>query len=84
MHGGLRGRDFTKLVNSSINQTLGRTIITSFTTIIVCFFLWILGSEAIKDFALALLFGITVGTYSTIYIASPILLYWHSKRPIIK
>jgi preprotein translocase subunit SecF len=84
MHGGLRGRDFTKLVNSSINQTLGRTIITSLTTIIVCFFLWILGSEAIKDFALALLIGITVGTYSTIYIASPILLYWHSKRPIIK
>jgi preprotein translocase subunit SecF len=84
MHGGLRGRDFTKLVNNSINQTLGRTIITSFTTIIVCFFMWILGSEAIKDFALALLFGITVGTYSTIYIASPILLYWHSKRPIIK
>lgn len=84
LHGGLRGKDFTKLVNGSINQTLGRTIITSLTTIFVCFFLWILGSESIKDFALALLVGITVGTYSTIYIASPILLYWHSKRPIAK
>ncbi len=84
LHGGLRGKDFSKLVNSSINQTLGRTIITSLTTIIVVFCLWILGSEAIKDFALALLVGITVGTYSTIYIASPILLYWHSKKPIIK
>lgn len=84
LHGGLRGRDFPKLVNSSINQTLGRTVITSFTTIIVCFFLWVLGSESIQDFALALLFGITVGTYSTIFIASPILLYWHKKRPILK
>jgi preprotein translocase subunit SecF len=84
MHGGLRGRDFTALVNKSINQTLGRTIITSLTTIVVVLALYILGSEAIKDFALALFVGITVGTYSTIYIASPILLYWHSKKPIIK
>jgi preprotein translocase subunit SecF len=84
MHGGLRGKDFSTLVNKSINQTLGRTIITSITTIVVVLSLFILGSEAIKDFALALLVGMTVGTYSTIYIASPILLYWHSKKPILK
>ncbi|MBN1600917.1 MAG: protein translocase subunit SecF [Chitinispirillaceae bacterium] len=84
MRGGLRGKDFPTLVNKSINQTLGRTIITSITTVVVVLALFILGSEAIKDFALALLVGISVGTYSTVYIASPVLLYWHSKKPIIK
>ncbi|NLD99203.1 MAG: protein translocase subunit SecF [Fibrobacter sp.] len=84
MRGGLKGKTFEQLVNGSINQTLSRTIITSLTTLFVVIALWVLGSEAIKDFALALLIGISVGTYSTIFIASPILLYWHSKKPLIK
>lgn len=84
MRGGLRGKDFSQLVNGSINQTLSRTIITSFTTLFVVASLYILGSEAIKDFALALLVGVTVGTYSTVFIASPVLLWWHSKRPILR
>ena len=83
MHGGLRGKDFSKVVNDSINQTLSRTVITSLTTLFVVACLYILGSEAIKDFALALLVGITIGTYSTVFIASPVLLWWHGKRPIV-
>jgi preprotein translocase subunit SecF len=46
--------------------------------------LYFIGSEAIKDFALAMLVGVIAGTYSTIYIASPILIFWHNKKPITK
>lgn len=84
MRGGLKGKKFVDLVNGSINQTLSRTIITSLTTLFVSFSLFIFGSDAIKDFALALTVGIAVGTYSTIFIASPILVAWHAKRPITK
>ena len=84
MRGGLRGKNFNDMVNTSINQTLSRTIITSFTTLIVVAVLYILGSDAIKDFALALLIGVAVGTYSTIYIASPVLLAWHKKKAIVR
>jgi len=62
------------VVNSSINQTLNRTILTSSTTLLVVFCLFIFGGEVIHDFSFALLVGIMVGTYSSIYIASPILL----------
>lgn len=63
-----------KVINISINQTLSRTIITSGTTLIVVLCLVFLGGAVIHDFALALLIGIIVGTYSSIFIASPILL----------
>jgi preprotein translocase subunit SecF len=46
--------------------------------------LYFLGSEAIKDFALAMLVGVITGTYSTIYIASSILVWWHNKKPVTK
>jgi preprotein translocase subunit SecF len=62
------------VVNGSINQTLSRTILTSSTTLIVVLCLFLLGGEVIHDFSFALLVGIFVGTYSSIYIASPILL----------
>lgn len=62
------------VVNGSINQTLSRTILTSSTTLIVVLCLFLLGGEVIHDFSFALLVGILVGTYSSIYIASPILL----------
>ena len=84
LKGGLRSRKFEDIINGSINQTLSRTIITSATTLIVVLFLFILGSEAIKDFALALLIGIGVGTYSSVYIASPVLIWWQKRWPLVK
>lgn len=59
-----------EIINTSLNQTLGRTLITSLTTLLVLFSLFILGGELIKNFALALIFGVIVGTYSSIYIAT--------------
>jgi len=61
-----------EIVNHSINQTLSRTIITSGTTLLVLLALYFLGGEAISGFSLALIIGIVVGTYSTIYIATAI------------
>jgi SecD/SecF fusion protein len=62
----------TKVFNDSINQTLGRTLITSFTTLIVVIVLLFFGGEVLRGFAFALFVGITVGTFSSIYIATPI------------
>lgn len=62
--------DIYKTINISLNQTLGRTLVTSFTTLLVLFSLYFLGGELIKNFALALIFGVIVGTYSSIYIAA--------------
>lgn len=61
-----------KVFNDSINQTLGRTLITSFTTLIVVLVLLFFGGEVLRGFAFALFVGITVGTFSSIYIATPI------------
>ena len=74
----VRGKnpDLTQeMINTSINQTLGRTLLTSFTTLIVVLLLYILGGQAIRGFAFALLVGVMVGTYSSIFIASPALLW---------
>tara|TARA_Y100001970_G_scaffold238878_1_gene300401 strand:+ start:4319 stop:5236 length:918 start_codon:yes stop_codon:yes gene_type:complete len=62
--------DIYKTINISLNQTLGRTLVTSFTTLLVLFSLYFLGGELIKNFAIALIFGVIVGTYSSIYIAA--------------
>ena len=59
-----------EIINSSLNQTLGRTLITSLTTLLVLLSLYLLGGELIKNFALALIFGVIIGTYSSIYIAA--------------
>ena len=67
-------KSFSVLVNKSINQTLSRTLLTSGTTFFVVLALFILGGGVIHDFALALLVGVFVGTYSSIFVASPILL----------
>ncbi len=61
-----------KVFNDSINQTLGRTLITSFTTLIVVIILLLFGGEVLRGFSFALFVGIVVGTYSSIYIATPI------------
>lgn len=67
-------------INKSINETLSRTILTSGTTLIVVIALFALGGGIIHDFAFALLIGIVVGTYSSIFVASPILLAWQKKQ----
>lgn len=67
----------TKIVNVSINQTLRRTILTSFSTALTVTAMLVLGGEALRDFSLALLVGIVVGTYSSIYIASPIMMFFY-------
>ena len=68
-----------KEANLSLNQTLSRTIITSLTTLMVVTILFFVGGEAIKYFAFALIIGVIVGTYSSMFIASPFLLYFKSK-----
>ncbi|WP_207263489.1 protein translocase subunit SecF [Desulfovibrio sp. Huiquan2017] len=64
---------FGSIINLSVNQTLSRTIMTSATTLLVVLCLFVMGGSVIHDFALALLIGITVGTYSSIFVASPVL-----------
>ncbi|MDX9965069.1 protein translocase subunit SecF [Desulfobacter postgatei] len=68
------------LFNRSINETLSRTILTSFTTLIVLVALFMLGGEIIHNFAFAMIIGIAVGTYSSIFIATPIVFMAHRKR----
>ena len=70
----LRGLTPTEVINRSITETLGRTLVTSLTTVLVLISLAIFGGDMIFGFAVALLVGITVGTYSSIYMASNILL----------
>jgi len=68
------------IVNRSINETLSRTLLTSMTTLVVLISLFVLGGGIIHDFAFALIVGIVVGTYSSIFVASPILLAWQGKN----
>ena len=75
----LRRETFENLINTSINQTLSRTIITSFTTLLVVFILFIMGGEVIHNFAFALIIGVLIGTYSSIYVASPVIIEWHNR-----
>lgn len=63
------------LINMSVNQTLGRTLATSVTTLLSLIALWLFGGDVIRDFVNAMIFGILVGTYSSIYVASSLLLY---------
>jgi len=67
---------YQKILNMSINETLSRTLITSMSTLIVVLALYVYGGEVIKNFAFALIIGVLVGTYSSIYVASPMLLVW--------
>jgi preprotein translocase subunit SecF len=72
------------VINRSINEVLSRTIITSFTTFLAALALFVFGGDVIHDFAFAILAGIIVGTYSSIYVASPVLLLWKKNRPFAK
>lgn len=77
-----KGQTLEYIINRSINETLSRTILTSFTTLSVLACLFFLGGDIIHDFAFALIVGIIVGTYSSIYIASPILLMFEGKQSL--
>ncbi len=76
-----RRESYEVVFNRSINETLSRTILTSLTTMLVVLALFFLGGEVIHDFAFALLVGIVVGTYSSIFVASPILVFWQRLMP---
>ena len=71
-----RSEDLGTIINQSINETLSRTIITSLTVFLVTLALFFWGGEVIHDFAFAMLFGVAIGTYSSIAVASPIVYEW--------
>jgi SecD/SecF fusion protein len=77
--GGRRGT-IEEIMNSSINQTLSRTILTSTVTLIPILCLFFFGGAVLRDFSLAIIIGVAVGTYSSIFIASPIVLWWTRAR----
>ncbi len=74
-----KGKTFAETVNHGINETLSRTIVTSVTTFVAVLMLFIFGTGDIRNFALTLLIGIVVGTYSSVFVASPILIDWHAR-----
>ena len=79
-YGKYKKKGFGEVVNRSINETLSRTILTSGTTLLVVLALFIFGGGVIHNFAFAMLVGILVGTYSSIFVASPVLIFWDDYR----
>jgi preprotein translocase SecF subunit len=73
----IKNKSFTEICNISVNETLARTIITNLTVFITVVMLLVFGGGAINDFALALFIGMIAGTYSTVFIATPVVLGWH-------
>ena len=84
MHKARRGASFLELVNQSINQTLSRTILTAGPTLLACLALYFLGGEVLNGIAFALFVGIIVGTYSSIFVASALLVMWEQRRGVPK
>lgn len=80
----LKGKPYKEIANISINQTLGRTLLTSVTTLLTVGMLLIFGGGAIRDFALALFIGVIVGTYSSVFVATPVMLLWHTGEKTAK
>ena len=75
-----RKESYRDVINRSINECLSRTMLTSLTTFFVALTLYLVGGPVIHDFAFALTFGVLVGTYSSMFIASPILVWWYERR----
>ncbi|MDG1859256.1 MAG: protein translocase subunit SecF, partial [Emcibacteraceae bacterium] len=75
-----RKKEIPDLVNVSLNETLARTIMTSLTTLLALGALFYFGGEAIHGFTAAMIWGVFVGTYSSIFIASPVLLWFELRR----
>jgi len=80
----MRKSTLMEVIDSSINHTLSRTTLTSFTTLLVVLALFFLGGEVINDFAFVMIVGIIFGTYSSIFVAAPLVIDWPSKRAIAK
>ncbi len=81
--GLMKGKaSYREIANLSINQTLARTLLTSLTTLLTVTMLLLFGGGAINDFALALFIGIFVGTYSSIFVATPVVLLWHKEKKV--
>jgi preprotein translocase subunit SecF len=76
----IRNKSLSDIINDSINQTLGRTILTTFVTMLSVFALYFVGGEVLNTFALVLMLGFFFGTYSTVYIVSPLFLMWHGNK----
>ena len=74
----MRREDLEPLINKSVNQTLSRTVLTSGLTLLTALALFLFGGQVLNGFAFALVCGIIVGTYSSVFIASPILIFWHN------
>lgn len=72
--------DVETVINSSINEVLSRTIITSLTVLLTSIALFFFGGEVLHDFSLAMIMGVIIGTYSSIFVASPVVLLWGGKR----
>jgi len=75
-----RGENFDNLVNRSLNETIWRSLSTGTCTLLVLFFIFFLGGETLKYFALTLIIGIIIGTYSSLFLASPLLVNWRGKK----
>lgn len=78
----LRLKSFSEIINTSINETLSRTILTSGTVLLVSIVLFFLGGSVLHDFAFAMIVGVVAGTYSSIYIAAPVVLLWSKRKPV--
>ncbi len=76
----LRREPYREILNRSINETLSRTLMTSITTLLVVVCLYTLGGQVIRDFSFALLVGVLVGTYSSIFVAAPVVAAWHDRQ----
>jgi preprotein translocase subunit SecF len=74
----MRREELEPLINKSVNQTLSRTVLTSGLTLLTALALFLFGGQVLNGFAFALVCGIVVGTYSSVFIASPILIFWHN------
>jgi len=75
-----KGKGFKNTINESLNQTLSRTILTSLTVFLVLIPLFILGGSVIHDFAFTLIVGVLIGTYSSIFVATPFMIYWRQRK----
>jgi preprotein translocase SecF subunit len=75
----MRRESYATVVNTAVNQTLSRTILTGGTTLLAVLFLYFIGGSVIHDFAFALIIGILIGTYSSIFIAAPLVVDWHRR-----
>jgi preprotein translocase subunit SecF len=72
------------VMNLSINEVLSRTIVTSLTVMLTSVALFFLGGEVLHDFSLAMIIGLLIGTYSSVFVASPIVLLWGGNKPLSK